>query len=134
MNSDAAKELIETYVDAFNRGDIDAVCQCFAPNALSFGVLGWGEISKVRPIWEQLTTSFRMQVRVDSIIAEGNVVAVRLTESGTFAAPFGEIAPTGKSYDAVAMEWFEVSDQGIVRRWGSRDTASVLRQLGIPLA
>jgi ketosteroid isomerase-like protein len=28
------KEVVQTYVAAFNRGDVDDVCRCFAPDAL----------------------------------------------------------------------------------------------------
>jgi predicted ester cyclase len=59
---------------------------------------------------------------------------VRYIESGTFkAAAFG-VEPTGKSYELVAMEWFEIEGQQIRRRWGARDSASQARQLGIPLS
>jgi predicted ester cyclase len=32
------------------------------------------------------------------------------------------------------MEWFEIEDGKITRRWGARDSASQQRQLGIPLS
>jgi Tfp pilus assembly pilus retraction ATPase PilT len=37
----------------------------------------------------------------------------------------------GKSYELVAMEWFEIEGDRIKRRWGARDAASQARQLGI---
>jgi hypothetical protein len=37
---------------------------------------------------------------------------------------------TGKSYEMVAMEWFEIKDGLIHRRWGARDSASQSKQLG----
>jgi predicted ester cyclase len=63
----------------------------------------------------------------------GNVVAVRYTESGQFVAPFRGLGPTGKSYEVVAMEWFEIGEGGIASRWGARDSAAIFRQMGIPL-
>jgi ketosteroid isomerase-like protein len=51
VNSERNKAMVRAYVEAFNRGDVDAVCRCFAPGALIFGVLGWGDVSKARPIW-----------------------------------------------------------------------------------
>jgi ketosteroid isomerase-like protein len=127
------KEVVERYVDAFNRGDLEGVCRCFAPDALVYGVLGWGEVPKVRPIWEQLINCFRMNLHAESMAEEGDIVAVRYTERGKFVAPFRGTEPTGKSYEVVAMEWFEVSDAGITRRWGARDSAAIFRQMGIPL-
>lgn len=134
MTSAARKQVVQNYVDAFNRGDVNGVCECFASNALVFGVLGWGEVPEVRAIWEQLVECFSMQLKVESMACEGDVVAVRYTESGKFVAPFRGNDPTGLPYEVVAMEWFEVADEGIAKRWGARDAASIFRQMGIPLS
>ncbi|MDB6147808.1 MAG: hypothetical protein JWO45_1472 [Spartobacteria bacterium] len=134
MNVEEKKALVQKYVAAFNRGDVEGVCGCFAPEAVVYGVLGWGAIAKARPIWEQLVTSFQMNLQIDSMVVEGDVVAVRYTERGKFVARFREVEPTGKSYEVVAMEWFEISDAGIVKRWGARDSAAIFRQMGMPLS
>ncbi len=134
VNIETNKSIVRSYADAFNRGDLDAVCRCFAPNAVVFGVLGWGDLTKARPIWEQLVGSFGMNLQIDAMCSEGDLVAVRYTERGTFTSPFRGIPPTGKSYEVVAMEWFELGDDGIQKRWGARDSASMFRQMGIPLA
>jgi hypothetical protein len=34
----------------------------------------------------------------------------------------------------VTMEWFEVRDGIIHRRWGARNSASVFRKIGMPLS
>jgi len=127
------KAVVLEYVNAFNRGDLDGVCRQFAPDALVYGVLGWGGIQKVRPIWQELITSFRMQLDVEMLIEEDEVVAARYTERGLFSAPFRGAEPTGKSYEIVAMEWFVFREALIMRRWGARDSASMFRQMGIPL-
>ena len=134
MSGINGKEIVRNYVDAFNRGDVDGVCRCFAPGALVYGVLGWGEIPKVKPIWEQLISCFAMNLTIESMAEEENIVAVRYTERGKFIAAFRGVAPTGKTYEVVAMEWFEIGQGGITRRWGARDSASIFRQMGIPLA
>jgi steroid delta-isomerase-like uncharacterized protein len=70
---------------------------------------------------------------VEDIAAEGVTVAVRYTERGTFRGRFQGHPPTGKSYELVAMEWFEVREGRIARRWAARDHASQARQIGLPL-
>ena len=40
-------------------------------------------------------------------------------QRGTFRAPFRGTAPTGRSYELVAMEWFHLQDGKIHRRWGA---------------
>lgn len=131
--ADANKRVVIEYVDAFNHGDLDALQALLAPDAEIQGVFGKGVIDRILPIWRQLIEGYAMHLTIEDMVAEGDKVAVRYTERGTFRAPaFGQ-QPTGKSYELVAMEWFEISDGRIRRRWGARDAASQARQLGIPL-
>jgi predicted ester cyclase len=64
------------------------------------------------------------------LVAEGEVVAVRYIERGTSVKSFRGQGPTGKSYEVVAMEFFEFKGGFIHRRWGARDAANIGRQLG----
>jgi steroid delta-isomerase-like uncharacterized protein len=115
------KRVVRLYVEAFNRGDVDAVCRLFAPDALVFGALGWGTIEQVRPVWKDLVECFGLTLHVESMAAEGDVVAVRYLERGKSLKPFrGGPPATGKAYEVVAMEWFEVRGGLIHRRWGAR--------------
>jgi steroid delta-isomerase-like uncharacterized protein len=124
------KAVVRQYVDAFNRGDWDALTALFADDALIYGVLGWGAIEVVMPIWKQLHEGLNMTLEVVDMVAEGDTVAVRYTERGTAVGSFMGNAPTGKSYEVVAMEWFIVRDGKIERRWGARDAATIYKQLG----
>jgi steroid delta-isomerase-like uncharacterized protein len=124
------KEVVLAYVDAFNRGDLDTLCGLFTEDACIWGVLGWGNIQQARPVWHDLMTCLQINLKVDSIICENNCVAVRYTETGRSVRPFRGQGETGKSYELLAMEWFEVTDGRIARRWGARDSAAQNRQLG----
>lgn len=128
-----AKVVVRQYVAAFNRGNLDELKALLAEDAEIQGVMGKGLIEKIEPIWCQLIEGYGMQLRIEELIAEGNVVAARYVETGTFQAPAFGNQPTGKSYELTAIEWFEIEDGRIKRRWGARDAASQARQLGIPL-
>ncbi|MGD2081809.1 MAG: nuclear transport factor 2 family protein [Chromatiales bacterium] len=126
-----AKAVVLSYVAAFNRGDLDGLKALFTEDAEIQGVLGRGPVDQVEPIWRQLVEGYAMRLSVEAMVAEGNLVAVRYVETGTFrAAAFGH-PPTNRSYELVAMEWFEIEDGRIKRRRGARDSASQARQLGI---
>ena len=133
MLSPYQESIIRGYVAAFNRGDVEGVCRSFAPGAIIYGVLGWGDVSKARPVWEQLTSSFDINLQIDALVAEGEQVAVRYTERGKFVRAFRGTEPTGKPYEITAMEWFEIGEGGITKRWGARDSAAMFRQMGVPL-
>lgn len=128
------KQIVKRYVEAFNAGDLETLRTLFAPDALVYGVLGWGGMEQVLPIWKQLHEAFGIQLNVEEMAADGDSVAVRYTERGTFRAPFRGQSPTGKSYELVAMEWFIVRGGKIQRRWGARDSAAQSRQIGLPLS
>lgn len=127
----ANKQLVLQYVELFNRGDLAALQELFTPDALIQGVLGWGSLDKVMPIWKELHEAFEIELTVEDMIAEGDVVAVRYIERGNFVGSFRGQEPTGKSYELVALEWFTILDGKIHRRWGARDAASQARQLGM---
>jgi len=131
MRDDEPRAMVSRYVEAFNRGDPPALRALLAADAEIQGVMGAGVFEKVEALWRQLIDGYGMQLRIESMVAEGPVVAVRYTETGTFRARAFGHEPTGRSYQLVAMEWFEIGAGRIRRRWGARDCASQLRQLGV---
>lgn len=129
---DEAKAVVRQYVDAFNRGDLAALKELLADDAEIQGVMGKGSFERIEPIWRQLIDGYGMQLDIQGLVAERNVVAARYIERGTFRAPAFGYPPTGKSYELVAIEWFEIDGRKIKRRWGARDSAALRKQLGIP--
>ncbi|HMB63118.1 MAG TPA: ester cyclase [Eudoraea sp.] len=124
------KKIVAQYVEKFNRGDLEGLRALFEDNALIYGVLGWGNLIDVVPIWEQLMKALATQLKIEDVIAEGDKVAERFTEIGTSKAPFFNQPATGRSYELSAMEWFIISDGKIQKCWGARDATSQARQLG----
>ncbi len=129
---EANKKLVLQYVEAFNHADFETLEKIFAEDAVVQGVFGIGTMQKVIGMWRDLLHAFGIQLHVEEIIAEGDKVAVRYTERGTFKGAFRGNNPTGKSYELVAMEWFAIKDGKIQQRWGARDAASQARQIGLP--
>jgi predicted ester cyclase len=125
------KAVVQAYIEAFNAGDFGRLRSLFAPDAVIYGALGWGSLDEVLPGWYDLHHGLSLKLAVEGMIEEGDTVAVRYRESGAFVAPYHGQAPTARSYELVAIEWFEVKDGKIRRRWGARDSASQARQLGM---
>jgi steroid delta-isomerase-like uncharacterized protein len=133
MSEEDKKRIVLEYVEAFNRGDLEALRLLFTEDALVYGVLGWGGVDDVVPIWREIKEAFAIQLQVEAIIAEGDAVTVRYIERGVSVGAFRGNAPTGRSFEVVAMEWFILKDGRIHRRWGARDSAAQFRQMGLPL-
>ena len=131
MTSEQNKAVVRRYAEAFNRGDVEGVIGLFSPDAIIYGVLGQGGTDVARPVWESLVQGLGMKLYIDEMVSEGDTVAVRYTETGTFQGSFRGNEPTGKSYRVTAMEWFRLRDGKIIERWGARDSAAIARQIGL---
>ena len=129
------KAIVAAYVEAMNAGDFPRLLALFSPDARIQGVAGAGGLDFALNIWKQLHSGLNMCLDVQEVIAEGDLVAVRYREHGRWTGPFlGFDRPTGKTYELVALEMFELRDDRIVARWGARDSAAQARQLGFPAA
>lgn len=131
MAEEENKNVVMKYVEAFNRADYDALRELFTADALVYGVLGWGGMDKVIPIWQEIIRAFALQLQVEAMVAEGDTVAVRYTERGKSVGEWQGQPATGKTFEIVSMEWFIIKDGKIHRRWGARDSASQSRQMGL---
>lgn len=128
----AAANTIRAYVEALNAFDMPRLRTLFAPEARIWGVLGFGTLEVVEPVWQELHGGMNMRLEVLDIVAEGGRAAARYRETGRFTGPFrglADHAPTGLPYEVAAMEWFELADGRITARWGARDFAAISRQV-----
>ena len=62
MSLETNKRIVREYVEAFNRGDIEELQKLFTEDALVYGVLGWGGMDQVVPIWREIKTAFDIQL------------------------------------------------------------------------
>jgi predicted ester cyclase len=125
-------DAVRAYVDAFNAGEWERLKNLFDPAANIRGVLGWGGLDVAMPIWRELHDSMNMHLEIERLVEDGDTVVALLNETGRFSAPFRGLpgkAPTGKTYEIIAIEWFEFSGDRIMRRWAARDSAAITRQV-----
>jgi predicted ester cyclase len=126
------EDVVRAYVEAFNAADWRRIASLFTEDANIRGVLGWGALHVALPIWRELHENMRMRLRIDDIVVTGDKAAALLTETGSFQGPFRGLEgkePTGRSYEIVAIEWFEFKAGRISRRWAARDSGAITRQL-----
>jgi predicted ester cyclase len=65
------------------------------------------------------------------MIADGDMVATRLTMSGKHVGPFMGAAPTGMDLSVGVLMMDKVVDGQIVEHWANADWVNVLGRLGI---
>ena len=71
------------------------------------------------------------ELRIEQMIAEGDLVSVIGRASGTHKGPFMSMPPTGKSWDVPLHITYRVKDGKIVELWLVLDTAAFMQQLGM---
>jgi len=131
MSLETNKQTVLAYVEAFNQAEWEVFKALFTDDALIYGV---GGMDQAIPIWRELHEAFALQLQVELLISEGNAVAVRYTERGQSVGSFRGQEATGKLYEVVAMEWFEMRQGLIHRRWAAEDSAAQFRQMGFKLS
>ncbi|MFO0724348.1 MAG: ester cyclase [Myxococcota bacterium] len=80
---------------------------------------------------ETFLTAFPdIQFTVESLVAEGDLVAGRGYFTGTQKGPFAGIPASGKPVKVAFMDLWRVEKGKVVEYWGAPDRMSLLQQLG----
>jgi len=82
----------------------------------------------------QRVTAFRtafpdLQVTIETQVAEGDWVVMRLIYRGTHLGPFMGVPPTGKKVEFATIAMNRYSDGKSVENWGIHDLHGLLKQL-----
>jgi predicted ester cyclase len=70
-------------------------------------------------------------IKVQSILADGDMVACRYVDKGVFAGEFLGMQPTGKPYVLDGMHFFRLEDGKIVEHWANVDDIHMFYQIGV---
>ena len=69
--------------------------------------------------------------KIDVLMAEGDLVAGRMTTSGTQRGEFMGIPPTNKSFTMTEVHIVRIANGKAVEHWGNSDDMSMMQQLGV---
>jgi steroid delta-isomerase-like uncharacterized protein len=135
---EANRELLERYVELYNRGDLDACMDLYAEDAVQRmhdGIFEGLEAIRDR-LARDLTAFEDAKYVVDSFVEDGETFADEWTFTGTNTGPFrlpdgSEVPPTGERVEIKGMELVEVRDGKIVVDNLYYDFMAALLQLGL---
>jgi steroid delta-isomerase-like uncharacterized protein len=134
----ANSDLLDSYVERYNQGDLDACMELYAEDAVQRMHDGTFEgLDEIRDRLARDLIAFPdAKYVVESFIGEGNTFGDEWTFTGTntgsFRLPDGtEIPPTGKPVEIKGMEFVEVHDGKIVVDNLYYDFFASLLQLGL---
>ncbi|HKQ02856.1 MAG TPA: ester cyclase [Actinomycetes bacterium] len=140
--SEANKQLVRRHFEEiWNRKDLDVVDELMAQDYVEHAVAPFGQAEPGRvngPAAMRETAAWLlgqfpdMQMTVEAIVAEGDMVAVRVLSEGTNLGPLnGVMPPTGKRFSARQSHWFRVEDGKLAEHWATREDLPAMLQLGV---
>jgi len=128
--------------EVFNQRDFgalaDIVAERFVEHAISpFGTEAPGLVdgpAHMRGVIEWLVSQYPdLRMTVETIVAEDDAIAVRVSSEGTNLGLLNGIIPaTGKRFSAVQAHWYRVDDSHkLAEHWAVRDDLRSMMQLGV---
>ena len=73
-----------------------------------------------------------LSMRIESIVADEDLVAVRVRSTGTNSGKLnGFLPPSGKRFTSEQSHWFRIEDGKLAEHWATRDDLSSMLQLGV---
>ena len=123
-----------TYEELLNGGDLSVAEQLVAPDFVNNEAPRGRDRGpeSMRGLAVMLRTAFPdLHFGIEELVAEGDVVAGRLTMSGTHEGPLMGTPPTGRSVRQEHMHFVRFEDGKGVEHWGVRDELGMMQQLGL---
>lgn len=116
-----------------SKGDLDLIDELYTENAVEHTPTGDEQgRTAIRAACEAYLDAFPdLSATVEEVIAEGELVTMRVTLRGTHEGQLMGIEPTGESFEAQNMVFTRVEDGKIAERWVQPDTLGMLQQLGV---
>ena len=135
MDPQRNKERTLNAVAALNRGDVEGYLAIYAPGAVVHGLPEHvtPDASGHRAVLTDIRRALPdFRADVDAVVAEDDLLAARITSTGTHEGVLSGAAPTGRviTWDAMTFRRFDEEGQ-VVERWIIGDDIGLLHQLGL---
>ncbi len=122
------------YEDVLNRRDLDRLDDLAVQDYVEHDPLPGQRtgLEGLKDRFRILIEAFEPQFTIEDIVAEGDKVVVRWTNSGTHVGDFpGLPAPTGRSFSIAGIDIYRVQGGKLAEHWHVIDLFSQLMQLGL---
>jgi len=129
-NKRAARRILEEIVE---KGDLDAIDGLYTEDVVEHTPMGdFSGHEAIKEGFEMTRSAFSdYTVTVEDMIAEGDTVAVRLTERGTHDGEFLGIEPTGNEFEHQTMAFLQLEEGKVAEWWVQPDNFGLMQQLGV---
>jgi steroid delta-isomerase-like uncharacterized protein len=134
MTTDQNKKIIQQlFTEGICKRNLDVIDQLVDPNFINHGIPDTQRGPEgFREIIRTFTDAFPdMDVSIESIIAEGDMVATRGKWKATHQNQFMGIPATGKSVQVCYIDFWKVVNGKCMENWVQMDFLSLMQQLGV---
>lgn len=137
--SEANKLIVRTVLErGFNQGDVSVIDEYHDPNGVDHQESpGTNFIEHMRAVLQGLRTAFPdLHMELHDILAEGDIVAFRVTMTGTHTGlltvgPGPQVPPTGRKISVPHMYFVRIVNGKVTDLWHVWNTLLQVQQLGL---
>ncbi len=134
MNKAVVRRLFD---EVFTAGEVAAVEEIVAAEYVGYDPpntpTAMHGVAAMKRVAERMAHAFTdRRYIVNELIAEGDLVAARVTLAATHTGPLRGTAATGRSVEITGTVTYRLAGGKIVASWGNWDNLGLLRQLGLP--
>jgi steroid delta-isomerase-like uncharacterized protein len=131
MTTDENKALVRRFIEeVFEQGRLEAVDELCAVDFIGHT---WGNADRegLKAAMARVAQGLAdAKFNIEDVIAEGDLVAVRLAASARHVGNFMGMPASGRSYEIGEIHIFRVRDGKVSEHWHQFDTAGLMKQLG----
>ncbi len=131
---DSSKDLVRRiYEEALNKRDLEVLDELVAENYIENDPLpgqGTGR-DGMKDRYRMLVQALDPQFTIEDVIAEGDRVAVRWSNSGSHVGELFGIPPTGRSFSIAGVDIYRLQGGTVVEHWDVVDMYGLMMQLGL---
>lgn len=130
------KDLVRAFTEATNAADWNGLAEIVAEDFTRHSAATAGPPVTSRDEFIELQKGFLssfpdQHVKLQQLVAEGDLVAALATYTGTQTGPMGDFAATGKPVQAPFLAMFRIESGRIAELWVEWDNVAMLSQLGL---
>ena len=117
-----------------NQGNLELAEELVSPDFINYEAPPGRDRGpeSMRGLATMLLTAFPdLYFTIEEVVAEGDIVAGRLTMSGNHEGPLMDTPPTGRFVRQEYLHFVRFRDGKAIEHWGSRDELGMMQQLGV---
>jgi C-1 hydroxylase len=126
------KAVVRDLINAWNDGDINALMAFWSTSMVHHGRGGTVSADETAAEMRRFLDAFPdLRMELHSVVAEGELVATRMTMNATHTGSYLGLPPTGREVSCTLMGQLRIVDGEVVEHWGVADALAILVQIGM---